>query len=64
MLQFDRMGGTGVGLTYVEDWHSVRVGQSEGGGNVLVSRCVSLHHMLEERNDANEDKHSLWAPVS
>lgn len=50
-------------LTYVEDWHSVGVGRVREGGNVLVSRCVSLHHTLEERNDANEDKRCLWAPV-
>lgn len=42
-----------------------RVGRvREGwGGDVLLSRCVSLHRVLEERNDANEDKRSPRAPV-
>lgn len=30
---------------------------------MLLSRCVSLHRVLEERNDANEDKRSPRAPV-
>lgn len=45
-------------LTYVEEW------AERGRGERAVSRCVSLHHMLEERNDANEDKRSLWALVT
>lgn len=40
-----------------------RVREGVGGGDMLLSRCVSLHHMLEERNDANEDKRSPWAAV-
>lgn len=44
-LQLDRMGSAGVGLTYVEDWHSRRGGQSEGRG-ALRWRADVCHYDL------------------